>query len=76
MKKKPEVVFELDGWTLERRDNHMITRHTCAQRSIWSEQAVRKVFVYVEADQNCWRCSEPIPEGIQAVYRLHEWDRL
>ncbi len=74
------VVFKLDNWTLEKngilREDllGLVLKHTCP-RFLDSSMAVPRVHVYPDSDQHCWRCTAPIPEGIIALYVLHEWDK-
>ena len=80
------VVFNLNGWTIEKDIDApynfgishikplMWVRHACSPHIDGRELAVTKVFVYPESSQACWRCTTPIPEGITALYLLHEWD--
>ena len=73
-----EVLFELNNWTIENSIDHLVVRHACAHPPGGNVpmRAVCKVFVYPGEAQACWRCREPIPEGITSLYLMHEWDRL
>jgi NAD-dependent dihydropyrimidine dehydrogenase PreA subunit len=86
-----EVVFSIDGWTLEHalsvpdhEPQYMSLRHACIPRKAGKplvrfdghSMNVTKVFVYPDSAHACWRCEEPIPESIIALYFLHEWDKL
>ncbi|KKL23677.1 hypothetical protein LCGC14_2423020, partial [marine sediment metagenome] len=74
--------FELDGWTLEHALSeadhelqHLSVKHACPPHMDGRELIVPKVHVYLDGDTYCWRCTMPIPEGIVALYVLHEWDK-
>lgn len=74
------IVFELNRWTLEKGttptlSNHMVVRHACEHHKSGRALSVPKVYVYPDSATNCWRCTVPIPEGIIALYLLHEWDK-
>ena len=77
-----EVIFSLNGWTLENALSqadpdlqHLTMRHACKPFEEGLPLFITKVFVYPESAQACWRCKVPIPEGIIALYVLHEWDK-
>ena len=67
------VMFEIDGWSLEQVLN-LTLRHECkGTTNDGGVHLVRKVFVYPHSAMVCWRCTEKIPEGIHALYRLFKW---
>ena len=75
------IVFKLDGWTLENAiigDGsypHMVVKHACSPHMDGRELLTPSVHVYLDGDKHCWRCAEAVPEGITALYVLHEWDK-
>lgn len=38
--------------------------------------SVHQVVVYPDDAHSCWRCTKPIPEGIQAVWKFQNWEAL
>lgn len=39
-------------------------------------RSVHKVVVYADDSSHCWRCNEPIPDGMQALWKFQNWKEL
>ena len=82
-----EVLMRLDSWSIERswekpsentirpewyHDNETsYVKHRCP-----GEKAVETVYVWPDSSKNCWRCTEPIPDGIKTVWIMHNWEAI
>ena len=40
--------------------------HACA-----ISEAVAEVYIFPDTHKACWRCQEPVPDGIRALWILH-----
>ncbi len=87
-KVKPNEVLIVEGrWSIERswekpsqvtirpsywHDNtKSFIKHRCP-----GEKRVPTVYGWPNEKSTCWRCDEPIPDGIQALWRFHNWEVL
>ena len=88
-KVKPNEVLLVEGrWSIERSWEKPATStkiptwwHDSAKSFIKhrceGDWAVPEVYEWPNrGDVTCWRCEDPIPDGIKGVWRLHNWEVL
>ena len=81
-----DVVFRLNGWTICRlpdyhpiRGRNVFVHHnTCQQKKTRHtlDAGTKNEISWLKGEPpECWTCDEVIPEEIQALIHLHEWDK-
>ncbi len=82
-----DVLFRLHGWTICRlpdyhtiRDRMLFVHHNVCKKTIrFGPDAIpptKNEISWLKGEPPmCWTCTEIIPEEIQALMNLHEWDK-
>ena len=47
---------------------------SCEKPKMYSDNTKNEVSWLVHEPPHCWACNESVPDEIQALLRLHEWD--
>ncbi len=76
-------VFELKDWTIARLDEPrgvpgldlFANHYTCTQPIMYSDSTRNEVSWLSHEPPVCWACEAPVPDEIQALLKLHEWDK-
>ena len=62
-----------DGWSIYgwgeetvNINNESFLVHACP-----GHKEVREVYIFLDTHKNCWRCQEPVPDGMRALWILH-----
>ena len=82
-----EVLLQEGAWSIERswekpsegtvrpvwwHDNtKSFVKHKCP-----GERSVLSVYVWCDIEKVCWRCGEPIPDGLKGVWLMHNWEAI
>ena len=76
------LVFKLDDWSVCRLPEEqtiqgvdLFANHEPCHSSIkYTDDTHNDISWLVNEDPKCWMCKCPVPDEIQAIIHLHEWD--
>ena len=86
--RKAEVLMRLDDWSIERSlekpqigaystawwvDNtKSYVTHKCEDYA----KGIKDVYIWPNKERKCWRCGVAVPDAIQTVWIMHNWEVL